>query len=155
MRAQAALDTAWWGLRSVERGLPLQDLFAEASGLPVADATDTGCHPTEAFAVGADFGIRDSIGELLDLVAEAIEMGVTAMLVDEDVSAANFMARDGRMRALVADESITPLLYRVNGLYQHHGISSVVVEDKNLDANAVENSSNVNKYGAKMNEFGF
>ena len=75
MRAQAALDTAWWGLRSVERGLPLQDLFAEASGLPVADATDTGCHPTEAFAVGADFGIRDSIGELLDLVAEAIEMG--------------------------------------------------------------------------------
>ena len=33
-------------------------------------------------------------------------------------------------------------------------ISSVVVEDKNLDANAVEISSNVNKYGAKMNEFG-
>jgi hypothetical protein len=37
------------------------------------------------------------------------------------------MARDGRMRALVMDESITPLLYRVNGLYQKHGISSVVV----------------------------
>jgi len=33
-------------------------------------------------------------------------------------------------------------------------ISSVVVEDKNLDANAVEISSNVNKFGAKMNEFG-
>jgi hypothetical protein len=47
--------------------------------------------------------------------------------VDEDVSAANFMARDGRMRALVMDESITPLLYRVNGLYHTHGISSVVV----------------------------
>lgn len=44
-----------------------------------------------------------------------------------DVSAANFMARDGRMRALVMDESITPLLYRVNGLYSHHGISSIVV----------------------------
>jgi len=60
-------------------------------------------------------------------VSEAIEMGATALLVDEDVSAANFMARDGRMRALVMDESITPLLYRVNGMYQKHGISSVVV----------------------------
>lgn len=43
------------------------------------------------------------------------------------ISAANFMARDGRMRALVMDESITPLLYRVNGLYNTHRISSVVV----------------------------
>lgn len=60
-------------------------------------------------------------------VSEAMEMGATAFLVDEDVSAANFMARDGRMRSLVMDESITPLLYRVNGLYSTHGISSVVV----------------------------
>ncbi len=60
-------------------------------------------------------------------VVEAIEMGCSALLVDEDVSAANFMARDGRMRSLVMDESITPLLYRVNGLYASHGISSVVV----------------------------
>lgn len=45
---QAALDTAWWGLRSIERGCPLQDLFAEASGLAVADATSVGCHPTKA-----------------------------------------------------------------------------------------------------------
>ena len=61
-------------------------------------------------------------------VVEAVEMGCKAFLVDEDVSAANFMARNGRMRALVMDESITPLLYRVNGLYQSsHGISSIVV----------------------------
>lgn len=60
-------------------------------------------------------------------VSEAIEMGAQVFLVDEDVSAANFMARDGRMRALVMDESITPLLYRVNGMYQTHGISCVVV----------------------------
>jgi hypothetical protein len=60
-------------------------------------------------------------------VAEALEMGSSAFLVDEDVSAANFMARDGRMRSLVMDESITPLLYRVNGLYHTHGISSIVV----------------------------
>lgn len=75
------------------------------------------------------FSTRDSSGSTSQAanVAEAIEMGATAMLVDEDVSAANFMARDGRMRALVMDESITPLLYRVNGLYNAHGISSVVV----------------------------
>lgn len=60
-------------------------------------------------------------------VAEAIEMKSRAILVDEDLAAANFMSRDGRMRALVMDESITPLLYRVNGLFQKHGISSVVV----------------------------
>jgi hypothetical protein len=60
-------------------------------------------------------------------VVEAMEMGCSAFLVDEDVSAANFMARDGRMRSLVMDESITPLLYRVNGLYQGRGISSIVV----------------------------
>jgi len=60
-------------------------------------------------------------------VVDAIEMGASALLVDEDVSAANFMARDGRMRSLVMDESITPLLYRVNGLYNSLGISSVVV----------------------------
>lgn len=60
-------------------------------------------------------------------VAEAMEMGAKVFLVDEDVSAANFMARDGRMRALVMDESITPLLYRVNGMYKQLGISCVVV----------------------------
>ena len=60
-------------------------------------------------------------------VSEAIELGASAMLVDEDVSAANFMSRDGRMRALVMDESITPLLYRVNGIYNSKGISSIVV----------------------------
>ena len=75
------------------------------------------------------FSTRDSSGSTSQAanVSEAIEMGASALLVDEDVSAANFMARDGRMRALVMDESITPLLYRVNGLYNTLGISSVVV----------------------------
>lgn len=75
------------------------------------------------------FSTREASGSTSQAanVSEAIEMGASALLVDEDVSATNFMARDGRMRALVADESITPLLYRVNGLYNSHGISSVVV----------------------------
>ena len=60
-------------------------------------------------------------------VSEAIESGATCMLIDEDVSAANFMARDGRMRALVMDESITPLLYRVNGIFNSLKISTIIV----------------------------
>lgn len=82
--------------------------------------------------IGSDtrkFSTREASGSTSQAanVAEAIEMRASALLVDEDVSAANFMSRDGRMRALVMDESITPLLYRVNGLYVKHGISSVVV----------------------------
>lgn len=75
------------------------------------------------------FSTSDSSGSTSQAanVSEAIEMGCQAMLIDEDISAANFMARDGRMRSLVMDESITPLLYRVNGLYNTCGISSVVV----------------------------
>lgn len=75
------------------------------------------------------FSTRDSSGSTSQAtnVAEAIELGARAILVDEDISAANFMARDGRMRALVMDESITPLLYRVNGLYNTHGISTLIV----------------------------
>lgn len=75
------------------------------------------------------FSTREASGSTSQAanVAEAIEMKSRAILVDEDLAAANFMSRDGRMRALVMDESITPLLYRVNGLFQKHGISSVVV----------------------------
>jgi len=82
--------------------------------------------------VGSDtrkFSTKEASGSTSQAanVSEAIEMDASALLVDEDVSAANFMSRDGRMRALVMDESITPLLYRVNGLYAKHGISSIVV----------------------------
>eukprot|EP00978_Attheya_sp_CCMP212_P025240 scaffold80865_cov55-Attheya_sp.AAC.3 len=93
----------------------LPDLTNPKSGKVVVDTTQFSTHEASG-----------STSQAAN-VSEAIEMGATALLVDEDVSAANFMARDGRMRALVADESITPLLYRVNGMYQHHGISSVVV----------------------------
>jgi hypothetical protein len=62
-------------------------------------------------------------------IIEALESGASTLLVDEDVSAANFMARDGRMRAMIMDEPITPLLYRVNGLYlcPKHGTSTILV----------------------------
>ena len=75
------------------------------------------------------FGTKDASGSTSQAanVIEALECGASALLVDEDVSAANFMARDGRMRAMIMNEPITPLLYRVNGLYLSKGVSTVVV----------------------------
>lgn len=69
-------------------------------------------------------GTKDASGSTSQ-TANVIE----ALLVDEGVSAANFMARDGRMRAMIMDEPITPLLYRVNGLFlsRQHRVSTVVV----------------------------
>jgi len=77
------------------------------------------------------FSTKDASGSTSQAanVIEALESNASALLVDEDVSAANFMARDGRMRAMIMDEPITPLLYRVNGLFlsKEHGVSTVIV----------------------------
>lgn len=101
---------------------------------PPAPPPTASSHPTYSSAAASaidttQFSTREASGSTSQAsnTSEAIEMGASAMLVDEDVSAANFMARDGRMRALVMDESITPFLYRVNGIYATLGISSVVV----------------------------
>ena len=55
-------------------------------------------------------------------VLEAVEHGARCMLIDEDLSAANFMSLDGRMRSLVGERTLTPLLYRVNGMWGDMGI---------------------------------
>ena len=49
------------------------------------------------------FSTQDASGSTSQAanVIEALESGANALLVDEDVSAANFMARDGRMRAMI------------------------------------------------------
>ena len=62
-------------------------------------------------------------------ILEAIEVGATALLLDEDTSATNFMVRDARMQALVhkEHEPITPFVDRVRELYERHGVSTVVV----------------------------
>ena len=62
-------------------------------------------------------------------ILEAIEVGATALLLDEDTSATNFMVRDARMQALVhkEHEPITPFVDRVRELYERHGISTVLV----------------------------
>lgn len=62
-------------------------------------------------------------------IMEAVEVGASSLLIDEDTSASNFMIRDARMQALVAKEKepITPFIDRVRQLYEEYGISSIIV----------------------------
>ena len=62
-------------------------------------------------------------------IVEAISEGADLLLIDEDTSATNFMIRDARMQALVADdkEPITPLIFRIREMYLQHNISSILV----------------------------
>jgi predicted ABC-class ATPase len=60
-------------------------------------------------------------------IAEAIEVGTSLLLVDEDTSATNFMIRDERMRELVRREPISPFIDLVRPLHRSLGISTVVV----------------------------
>jgi predicted ABC-class ATPase len=60
-------------------------------------------------------------------IAEAIEVGTSLLLVDEDTSATNFMIRDERMRELVRREPISPFIDLVRPLHRSMGISTVVV----------------------------
>ncbi|WP_448854513.1 ABC-ATPase domain-containing protein [Corynebacterium frankenforstense] len=62
-------------------------------------------------------------------LVEALEAGATALLIDEDTSATNFMLRDAPMRALISPdkEPITPFVERVRALYELLGVSTVLV----------------------------
>ena len=60
-------------------------------------------------------------------IAEAIEVGTSLLLVDEDTSATNFMIRDERMRELVRREPISPFIDLVRPLHRSLGVSTVVV----------------------------
>ncbi len=62
-------------------------------------------------------------------IMEAMEMGASTLLLDEDTSATNFMVRDARMQALVDKdfEPITPFIDRVRELYDTLGVSTVLV----------------------------
>lgn len=62
-------------------------------------------------------------------IAEAIEAGASAFLMDEDTSATNFMIRDELMQQVVHRdmEPITPFIERAKDLYQNGGISTVLV----------------------------
>lgn len=75
------------------------------------------------------FATPDASGStsLAAAIVEALELGATAMLLDEDGCATNLLIRDARMQALVARETITPLIDRVRQLHEQAGVSTVLV----------------------------
>lgn len=62
-------------------------------------------------------------------IAEAVEAGSEAILLDEDTSASNFMIRDQRMQQIVKknQEPITPFIDKVRQLFTDHDISTILV----------------------------
>ncbi len=80
---------------------------------------------TRAFSSDRASGSTSQAASLM----EALEVGASALLMDEDASATNFMVRDARMQALVhkSCEPITPFVDRVRELYAAHGVSTVLV----------------------------
>ena len=62
-------------------------------------------------------------------IMEALELGATLLLIDEDTSATNFMIRDHRMQELVAKdkEPITPFIDKVSQLFLERGVSTILV----------------------------
>ena len=59
---------------------------------------------------------------------EALEAGASALLIDEDTSATNFMVRDELMQQVITagQEPITPYIDRARELYERFGVSTVL-----------------------------
>ncbi|WED24392.1 ABC-ATPase domain-containing protein [Vibrio sp. JC009] len=78
-----------------------------------------------------NFSTQDASGSTSQAawLQESIEAGTSALLIDEDTSATNFLIRDERMQALVSkgDEPITPLVDRIDQLRDIQGISTLMV----------------------------
>ncbi|KPI82874.1 putative mitochondrial RNA binding complex 1 subunit [Leptomonas seymouri] len=80
---------------------------------------------TTAFSTGDASGSTSQAANIM----EALELGSSALLLDEDTSATNFMYRDVLMEQLVppAQEPITSFVHRVRDLIHHHKVSVVMV----------------------------
>jgi len=78
-----------------------------------------------------DFSSEDASGSTSQAanIMEALEVGTSLLLLDEDTSATNFMIRDRRMQALVSKEKepITPFIDKVKLLSEEKGVSTVLV----------------------------
>lgn len=100
------------------RAVTAVDISAFIDGLPMA-------RDTRRFTSANASGSTSQAAAIV----EAIEAGATALLVDEDTSATNFMIRDRRMQALVPPdgEPITPFVDRVRDLHDRLGVSTVLV----------------------------
>lgn len=94
------------------------DISAFINNLPLKK--DTNC-----FSTGNASGSTSQAAG----ICEAIEVGATVFLLDEDTCATNFMIRDSLMQQLVEKEHepITPFVDRVKQLSDDLGISTVIV----------------------------
>lgn len=77
------------------------------------------------------FSSKDASGSTSQAtnIMEALEVGTNLILIDEDISATNFMIRDERMQRLVEKdkEPITPLIDKIKPLYEEQDVSSILV----------------------------
>lgn len=77
------------------------------------------------------FSTMDASGSTSQAAAviESMEAGTHLLLIDEDTSATNFMVRDALMQRVIAREKepITPLIERMQTLYEKAGISTILV----------------------------
>ncbi|WP_394216421.1 ABC-ATPase domain-containing protein [Brachybacterium vulturis] len=94
------------------------DISPFISGLP--SGTDT-----------RSFSTTNASGSTLQAASlvEAVDAGASALLIDEDTSATNFMIRDDRMRRLIPaeHEPITPFVQRIRPLHAERAVSTVLV----------------------------
>ncbi|MEM9160179.1 MAG: ABC-ATPase domain-containing protein, partial [Verrucomicrobiota bacterium] len=62
-------------------------------------------------------------------IIETLETGSKLLLIDEDISATNFLIRDERMQKLIAPEKepITPFVQRIRSLYETQNVSTILV----------------------------
>ncbi len=62
-------------------------------------------------------------------IMEALEMGTSLLLLDEDTTATNFLIRDARIQRLIEKEKepINPFIDRVKELYERLGVSTIMV----------------------------
>ena len=100
------------------RSVANADISAFINHLPLGD-------DTTAFSTPNASGSTSQAA----FIAESIESGARALLMDEDTCAANFMIRDGRMQRLVArdQEPITAFVDTVGWLHKEMGVSTVLV----------------------------
>lgn len=77
----------------------------------------------------SSFSSKDASGStsMAANIQEALEVGATTLIIDEDTSATNFLVRDHKMHELVSSEPITPLVSKVSALFTEHAVSTVIV----------------------------
>jgi hypothetical protein len=82
-----------------------------------------------------DFSTTHASGSISQAanVMEAIEMGASLFLIDEDRTAANFMYKDPYMREILTSDPIIPFSDQINNLYHKVGISCILVIGSNSE----------------------